>query len=262
MGGHLNPEHEERLQIAMVALTRAEMAGVDAVQMFLREAWPELTTTVQLAASGTVLDVRVSDGSFALVSVVSQPIPWGDLGPCVDAAEAYWADAQTQMRSHRAHAIVAFTMNDGDALDRALMLTRIVAAVTACSDAVGVYWGDGAVVQPAAAFVAEAQAMSREYLPLYLWLGFYGRQELDGRLTVRTYGLRRFRLMDVEVVAAPEDLESMLGRAFNVAHYLLDNGPVLNDGDTIGFTEGERLKVRHAPSVSDALDTVYRVEEC
>ena len=44
------------------------------------------------------------------------------------------------------------------------------------------------------------------------------------------------------------DAARLLARALNVAHYLCDKGPVLEDGNTLGFSATERSLVSHRPS--------------
>ncbi|WP_414639328.1 DUF4261 domain-containing protein [Archangium sp.] len=41
---------------------------------------------------------------------------------------------------------------------------------------------------------------------------------------------------------------------------MFDHGPVLNDGDTIGLSADERLRIRHLPSAVDPSRKVYRIE--
>jgi hypothetical protein len=248
----------------MIALRHAELPQAPKVEAFLRDAWPALGACVEGAGSESgVTGLRVSlpgDG-LALAALMPVPIPWSDLDAPARAAEAYWPEAAAALTGHEAHAIVTAQLPGADAIELALFLTQAIAAVTAAADAaVGVYWGDGAVVQQPAAFVAQARQMSREYLPLYLWLGFYGHRAPDGRLSLATHGMGAFALMDVEVVGGPRTAHVMLDRAFNAAHYLLDHGPVLRDNDTFGLSAEERILVRHAPSMTDPSRTVYRLE--
>ena len=63
-----------------------------------------------------------------------------------------------------------------------------------------------------------------------------------------------------KLVAMREKPATLVDRAFNFAHYLLDRGPVLKDGDTIGLSAQERFRIRHVPSAADPTRTVYRIE--
>jgi hypothetical protein len=45
----------------------------------------------------------------------------------------------------------------------------------------------------------------------------------------------------------------------NIAHYLIQSGPVVADGNTVGSDENEQILVRHLPSMTDDTKTVYKI---
>jgi hypothetical protein len=65
--------------------------------------------------------------------------------------------------------------------------------------------------------------------------------------------------MEVEVdkcKLSPEDLFEFVS---NIAHYLIQSGPVIADGNTVGSDEDEQILVRHLPSMTDDTKTVYKI---
>jgi hypothetical protein len=44
-----------------------------------------------------------------------------------------------------------------------------------------------------------------------------------------------------------------------IAHYLIQSGPVIADGNTVGGTAEERILVHHRPSMIDKKKTVYKI---
>jgi hypothetical protein len=69
-------------------------------------------------------------------------------------------------------------------------------------------------------------------------------------------------LLEIEIPPsrrAPGDLRDF---ATNVATYLIEHGPVIGDGDTVGGDEHERITARHAPSAIDRPGLVLRLEGC
>jgi hypothetical protein len=81
-----------------------------------------------------------------------------------------------------------------------------------------------------------------------------------GRPSLFTTGLAAFGLMEIEVAGsslAPDDLGQM---ASNIATYLIENGPVIRDGDTVGGDERQRILARHAPSMVGRAGPVLRLE--
>jgi len=66
--------------------------------------------------------------------------------------------------------------------------------------------------------------------------------------------------MDLEISRWNVEPGAARESAWNVAHYLLDQGPVLNDGDSIGFDLDEKIRIRHLPSMWVPEKTVIRLE--
>lgn len=252
------PEPPLNLGLAMVTLDRARPLPEGALLAFLEDHWKELPRPREIRHQGDTLGFEL-DGAAVTLSLMRAPIPWRDLeGPA--RAAWHWPEAVERLKSHQAHVIVAVLAPEKDRISTMLLLTRVVAAVAATADASGVYWGEGPVVNAPDDFVEEAQRTSSERLPLYLWLAFQLMRNPDGTFTLRTSGLRSFGLMELELVASRSKPAELVDRAFHFAHYLLDHGPVLKDGDTIGLSAQERLRVRLLPSVIDPARRVYRVE--
>jgi hypothetical protein len=122
------------------------------------------------------------------ITDMGAPIPWSDLaGPCTKNWR--WPTAEEQCRAAESHHIVTLSTSDPDPIGAKLRLTDVVAADVAASGAIGVYWGDGAVVNSEAVFGEMAQNASREYLPLYLWLSFHVARVADTKWFFATQGM-------------------------------------------------------------------------
>jgi hypothetical protein len=66
--------------------------------------------------------------------------------------------------------------------------------------------------------------------------------------------------MEIEIPRiemAPGELREWL---INIIFYLLENGPVLKDGETIGGSADEKIRIRHCPSSFGHSGTVIRLE--
>ncbi len=252
------PKPRRDLGLAMVALDRARALPEGVLLAFLQDNWKELPRAKEVQQEGDTLSFEL-DGAVVTLTLVRGPIPWGDLERPARAAW-HWPEAVERLRAHQAHVLVAVLAPEQDRIATRLLLTRVVAAVAATTEAAGVYWGEGPVVNAPDDFVEEAKRTSRERLPLYLWLAFHLTRNPDGTFTLATSGMKAFGFMEMEVVASREKAATLVDRAFNFTHYLLDHGPVLKDGDTIGLSADERLRIRHVPSVVDPSREVYRVE--
>ena len=97
-------------------------------------------------------------------------------------------------------------------------------------------------------------------LPVWLWVGF--RVGPDGPSTSGgfTIGLQAFDLKEIETQRATEPSGELLNRLVDLAGYLIENGPVIQDGHTVGQSSRERIRVRYAPSAFGREREVLRLE--
>jgi hypothetical protein len=179
--------------------------------------------------------------AFVTITRLDAPIPWSELG---GRCRTWPAEARRQLEQHEAHLLVTVS-GDVDVIELNLALTWIVAAAAASTDAAGVYWGSGGVVLSVDEVLAETAKMSREQLPLDLWIDFDMQKEQDGSVSLFTTGMHALGHMDFEVHRSTMLPKTLRNRVWNAAHHVLDHGPILKDGDTFGLTAEERIRVRH-----------------
>jgi hypothetical protein len=251
----------------MLALSQSKLPDPQSVCRAYAKSFPKLGKLVFApdspgASESDLLSFSTPTCNFA-VALVRAPIPWSDLrDPC--AAAWYWPEAEQTLKQHRGHLLITASVigsNNVDAIELMLALTRVLAAVAQCSPALGVYLGGAKQVHKVDDFVGEAEGATREMLPLYLWVRFSITQESDHTFTLCTTGLGDLELMELEFHRVSLDAQTLMDRAFNIAHYLLDHGAVLADGHTIGVSADEKFTVNHAPSLRDAGALVYRLTQ-
>jgi hypothetical protein len=245
----------------MPLLETARPLTRDSLLAAWRSTWPA-------SPPPTDFDVQTDDNGFpamtfaigdmrGALAVVPMPIPGGELeGPA--ATSWLWPDALGEIQRVGAH-VVTWVSGVGAQAEAHRHLTRLIGALLRATDALGVYWGAANQVIRADVFDAIAHESERDSLPVMLWIDF--RAFVDGgRASLFTVGLRAFELMEIEVGPSEKEVGDLRELAMSVATYLIENGPVIGDGDTVGGTSDKRIVVRHAPSMVDRSDTVYRLE--
>ena len=65
--------------------------------------------------------------------------------------------------------------------------------------------------------------------------------------------------MNIEVADEQRTLDEVVSMIRSLALQLLLHGPVVTDGDTIGGSAAERIRVRIVPSFCRPGETVYRI---
>jgi hypothetical protein len=101
--------------------------------------------------------------------------------------------------------------------------------------------------------------MSDEHVPVPVWLRFQLVRASEDGIGMYTLGMRQFDLMDIEVDRCTMDVGDLFEFVSNIAHYLIQSGPVIADGNTVGGSVEERILVHHRPSLIDKKKTVYKI---
>jgi Domain of unknown function (DUF4261) len=247
------------LAVAMVALPRVgPLPALSDLNGWLAGHAQSMPPLIAAQSSDEALAATTGDAEL-MIGLMTAPMPWSELeGPCASAF--WWPEAASVLKAHVGHLILALQGGEMDAIGRNLQLTSVVAAVLATGDASGVYWGAGTLVIPPALFVEAARSMTRELLPLDLWIDFRVSRDEDGAISLFTTGLEDLGHMEIEISRWNVEPGTARESAWNVAHYLLDQGPVLDDGDSIGFGSDEQIRIRHLPSMWNPARTVIRLE--
>jgi hypothetical protein len=244
------------LSMSMIALGPNPHLSVAAIQADLAQQWPSLPEAEAAEQKEGTFAFRV--GSQDVVAgIMPAPIPWADLeGPC--RTSWLWKDAAEVLRSHATHLIL--TVNSEETpLERMRLLTQVTASILAtCPEALGVFWTHASmVIQPPLFRDFATQMIER---PLYIWVDFRVGQNAAGKSSGFTTGMEALGHMEIETDDSPEPPGELRERLFGLANYVLDNGPVIRDGDTIGEDANERIRVVHADSAFGHKGKVMRLE--
>lgn len=231
--------------LAMVLLPAERMLDAAAVFDYLRAQWTDLPSVTDVQTKEGATSASIPGGSVGLVQI-AMPVTSAELaGP--SAVAWHWRTAAEDIARHRSHVIVFAGSTTLSAVDLHLLHSKLVAAVAATTEAIGVYMGDAMLVRGAADYVNEARAASREALPMMLWVGFNPMVE-NGMVSAYTTGLTGFGLPELEVRRSARPAAEVLGTMADAASYQLQTGRQLRHGDTFGFSESERIPIRHMRS--------------
>ncbi|WP_430333649.1 DUF4261 domain-containing protein [Rhodococcus sp. ACT016] len=206
------------------------------------------------------LRLDLGDSMIALLTV---PARVGDDVADIAQHSRLWPNTVPAPVDYTAHTIVTVLRPGAthtDAIADTVLLSRVIASIIALTDAVrAVYFGSADhVILPA--LFRDLMKDTLPEPPLLAWVAINVGERPDGVMTGHTRGLDMLDLPDVEIPETPESAADTFDRLTGIASYLVEQGPVIGDGDTIGSTEVAEIVVDHAPSAFDPDRTVLRLK--
>ncbi|MBD9116956.1 MAG: DUF4253 domain-containing protein, partial [Sutterella sp.] len=183
---------------------------------------------------------------IAAVSLMHGPVPGGE---AEDNAENnyMWPDAVKAAQSHAAHIMVTVLGKETDVRLRGQFFVKLAAACCRQPGVLGVYTS-GVVFEPS--FYADMAGVMKEgELPLNNWIWF-GLNRREGGVCGYTYGMDVFGKEELEVLDADADPLAVREFLVSLAGYVIGSDVTLNDGETIGFSQGDRHRITRSPGVA------------
>lgn len=234
------------IAISMVALDKNAKISGGGITKSWASRWPGSPAPTNSQKKENTLAYDVGEYSI-IYGLMPAPIPWSDLEwPCANST--LWPEAAAAMKQHKRHVIVTAT-GDGDAIERMKLLTQATTALMdACEGVIGVYWGTSSLVLPPKTFNEIACESLPDGIPLAIWVNCFIREKDDGTSAGFTRGMAAFDKMEFECANCPEPPQELLGRLFGLSQYVLEQGAVIKNGDTIGQTAEEKIRITYEKS--------------
>ncbi len=233
------------LAISMVMFSDDPNLSVADIQRGVAKKWPDLPSGTDSDEKDNTLSFRIGSADV-IFGKMPAPFPWSDLeGPCVTSI--LWPDAADALKGHKTHVIV--TVNgELDPIALSTLLTQATASLMATSPALGVYWGNATLVVPKDIFIDFATDVLPHGPPLHVWVDFRVGTDGDKSSSGFTTGMAALGHMEFESQSAAEPPGELRERFLALAGYIVENGPVINDGDTVGEDANERIRVVYSDS--------------
>lgn len=240
--------------LTLVLLEDPATPDMFAVVQALRARHPELSAEVieRTSPAGThqgPADTPLIRCGGQFVAVMSMPAPIPEDANLWSRAATAWPEGRTIAERHRGHLIVAVVGKSERLLPVARITTAVVGAlIEVMPECCAVVW-DTKVARSAEDWLDLSRwsfAPFPDY-PFTLWIDIMPFRSSSG-ICVMTTGLSAFVGREIEFETDRLTLPAMLEEVSSIAIYLIEHGPVISDGDTIGPSETERFTVRHMTS--------------
>ena len=198
-----------------------------------------------------------------LVAVMSMPAPIPqDPGLWARAVQT-WPESEAVAADHQGHIIVSLLGKSERPLAAARLMTAVIGALLATvPECCGVVWA-GRVARAADLWLTESSRSLAPYpdYPFGLWVDILPFRS-GAKIGAITMGLSAFVGREIEFVTGKLTLPALFDKVAGLSVYLIENGNVVKDGDTIGASESERIAVRYKNSdVFGGLPVFYCTDE-
>lgn len=160
----------------------------------------------------------------------------------------HWPEAANVCARHQAQMIFGFKAKQTHPPNAAKALTAVAGAVAAlCPETVLAGLWDVNVVNSAAVWISDSARIFKPFpdYPFHLWVSHHPYQDAkrEGGMVVVSRGLARFVGREVEVSGPAANYKMLVDRAYGLTSYLLHHGAKVKNGDTVGISATERLRV-------------------
>lgn len=240
--------------IAMLALEQPSVVGLDDLVAALKSRAPELENAIvgrpyrgdKVSASEAYI-VSISGNHFA-VAFVNHPAPYGTFDAALHHSIEHWPDGGIAVQEHQAHVMLSnlvLTRGFDEAVDVAGSVTLVAGVLNSLTASAGVYWANGEVLLPQAAFEAATSMLIAGDPPVTAWINIraHGGQNDAEIAGLSTLGLDSFCGREIETPTAPDDIANGRERVLAVAADVLRNGPGLADNSELRIGENASVTV-------------------
>ena len=181
-------------------------------------------------------------------SLMPAPIP--DNEAIEQAKTNYrWDGAVEAAERHKAHLLVSvINRGDVDNIEGAKHYVKLLANATKQEGCLGINIL-GTVIHPQMYYDFAKLYDENDDFPIenIVYIGLYGDE--NNTVSGYTYGLEQFGKKELEIIKSSEEAEEVYNFLASISDYIITSDVVLNDGETIGFSEEQKIQI----SVSEGI---------
>ena len=192
----------------------------------------------------------IADNNGMILTVSLMPAPIPDNETIEQAKTNYrWDGAVEAAERHKAHLLVSvINRGDMDNIEGAKHYVKLLANATKQEGCLGINIL-GTVIHPQMYYDFAKLYDENDDFPIenIVYIGLYGDE--NNTVSGYTYGLEQFGKKELEIIKSSEEAEEVYNFLASISDYIITSDVVLNDGETIGFSEEQKIQI----SVSEGI---------
>ena len=192
----------------------------------------------------------IADNNGMILTASLMPAPIPDNEAVEQAKTNYrWKEAIEVAEKHKAHLLVSvINRGDMDNIEGAKHYVKLLANATKQEGCLGINIL-GTVIHPQMYYDFAKLYDENDDFPIenIIYIGLYGDE--NNTVSGYTYGLEQFGKKELEIIKSSEEAEEVYNFLASISDYIITSDVVLNDGETIGFSEEQKIQI----SVSEGI---------
>ena len=186
----------------------------------------------------------IADNNGMILTASLMPAPIPDNEAVEQAKTNYrWDGAVEAAERHKAHLLVSvINRGDMDNIEGAKHYVKLLANATKQEGCLGINIL-GTVIHPQMYYDFAKLYDENDDFPIenIVYIGLYGDE--NNTVSGYTYGLEQFGKKELEIIKSSEEAEEVYNFLASISDYIITSDVVLNDGETIGFSEEQKIQI-------------------
>jgi Domain of unknown function (DUF4261) len=235
-----NENHDNKeMLLGMVLLSEPNSMIISGVVDELRNKWKLKVDDKESSNESSVLTI----GEYQ-VAIGNMPIaiPGNEIEETA-SYNYYWDNGKTESAKHKGHIIVSIINGGTNQIKENLLFNKVVSSILNNSKSIGVYIGGRTLLLSKDFYQGNLEDISETNLPINNLI-YFGIRKENNKNSVYTYGLRDFGKKEMEIIESKHGIDELLEMMYNLTSYVLESNVTLNDGETIGMSEKQKLKIK------------------
>ncbi|MCR5817384.1 MAG: DUF4261 domain-containing protein [Ruminococcus sp.] len=222
--------------------------------------WPRFRKALTDEWHLDVSNDEVKDGSVVyrindmLVACSLMPNPVPDNEAENNARNSVmWKNASEEVAKHKAHCMIAIISKNGTPIEQAELFAKVAASMLRLKNTIGIYKYPTVYQNEFYINIAEAMKHGEFPTPIAIHVGMYLS---EGKMNAYTTGMQFFGKDEIEVTNSLAQPGELYGFMLSIAEYVILEDATLTPGETIGFTEEQKLPISKSAGVAMPVETI------
>ncbi|MDR2916237.1 MAG: DUF4261 domain-containing protein [Tannerella sp.] len=239
-----NTQAKSSVIISMPMFNSDENYSLEKIVYDLKTYWN--LTVSEISGDDSVATFKVEDETVA-IAFMPAPIPSEELDSIM-GFNYLWKNAKEELSTLKSHAIVSVLGNNTGDVERFKILTKVNASILRTTDnSLGIYQGSQTLLLPKNLFLDFADFLLEDMLPIQLWV--YIGIINDEKSSIYTYGMQEFGKSEVEIINSTMSGSELYDFLLSILNYIIESDVTLNDGETIGFSAEQKIKITKSKAI-------------